>query len=287
MWAVLWLHLRSPVPTWVPWISYAVRWVPDLLYASIDQESPFDPPQEVDASSRSLGAVSPVSPPPSPGQLSPGGASVISTRSGRLSTAHCHLWCCKALSTGSGASRRRPAAAAASGSSLPAALARRRGSARAEPRLHVLPARQGVVIVGDTRALPLPVPARAPLLVRQIALSIVSLTTRMAFRILCKAICLAHCILSRQIALRIVLYQGDSHFRRIALHIASWAGVSLCILFWWIASNIFGEANRLAQCIYSYAYFSEANRSWYLCQGESPWAFLRSHLCWCLSPLGK
>ena len=33
-----------------------------------------------------------------------------------------------------------------------------------EPRLHVLPARPGAVIVDDTRALPLPVPARAPLL---------------------------------------------------------------------------------------------------------------------------
>ena len=77
--------------------------------------------------------MSPVSPPPSPGQLSPGGASVISTRSGRLSTAHCHLWCCKALSTGSGASRRRPAAAAASGSSLPAALARSAPTAGVRP----------------------------------------------------------------------------------------------------------------------------------------------------------
>ena len=46
------------------------------------------------------------------------------------------------------------------------AAPRRRGSAREEPRQHVLPARPGAVLVGDTRALPRPMPARAPLLAR-------------------------------------------------------------------------------------------------------------------------
>ena len=55
------------------------------------------------------------------------------------------------------------------GSSLPTALARRTPTAVVllpEPRLHVLPARPGAVLVGVTRALPLPVPARAALLAR-------------------------------------------------------------------------------------------------------------------------
>ena len=42
------------------------------------------------------------------------------------------------------------------GGSLPA-------GARVEPRLHVLPARPGAVLVDITRALPLPVPPRAGL----------------------------------------------------------------------------------------------------------------------------
>ena len=58
---------------------------------------------------------------------------------------------------------------AAGRSSLPAALARRAPTAGVRPggaRQHVLPARPGAVLVGDTRALSLPVHARAPLLAR-------------------------------------------------------------------------------------------------------------------------
>ena len=69
-------------------------------------------------------------------------------------------------------SRRRPTSVAASGSSLPAALARRAstagvrrgGASTARPTRS--PTRPGAVLVGDTLALPLPVPARAPLLAR-------------------------------------------------------------------------------------------------------------------------
>ena len=71
------------------------------------------------------GAVSPVSPSPSPGPFSPGGASVIRARSGRVSTAPRHFRPSETLGTGRGASRRRPTSVAASGSSLPAVLARR------------------------------------------------------------------------------------------------------------------------------------------------------------------
>ena len=99
------------------------RWVPDFFHAPIDQGSPSGPPQDVVPASRSLGAVSPVAPPP--GQLSPGGASAILTRSGWLSTAPRHLLPSAALSTGRGASRRRSTSVVASGSSFPAALARR------------------------------------------------------------------------------------------------------------------------------------------------------------------
>ena len=52
----------------------AVPWVPDFLHAPIDQGSPSGPPPEVDLASRSPGAVSPQSPPPSPGPHSLGGA---------------------------------------------------------------------------------------------------------------------------------------------------------------------------------------------------------------------
>ena len=64
----------------------AVPWVPDFIHAPIDRGSPSGPPQDVGPSSRSLGAVPPVSPPP-PYPLSPGGAWAIRNRSGRLSTA--------------------------------------------------------------------------------------------------------------------------------------------------------------------------------------------------------
>ena len=117
------------------------------------------------------GAVSPVSPSPSPGPFSPGGASVIRARSGRVSTAPRYLRPSAALSTGRGASRRRPTSesVAASGSSLPAALARRAptgGFRLGRASTAQLPTRPGAVLVGDARALPLPVPARAPLLAR-------------------------------------------------------------------------------------------------------------------------
>ena len=59
-----------------------------------------------------------------------------------------------------------PVLRASEGRRWRAALARCPQSARAAPRLHVLPARPGAVLVGDTRALPLPVPARTPLLAR-------------------------------------------------------------------------------------------------------------------------
>ena len=100
----------------------AVPWVPDFLHAPIAQGSPSGPPPEDDPASRSPGAVSPQSPPPSPGL---GGASAIRTRSGRLSTAPRHFQRSAALRPGRGASRRRPTSVAASGSSPPAALARR------------------------------------------------------------------------------------------------------------------------------------------------------------------
>ena len=122
----------------------AVPWVPDFFHAPIDQGSPSRPPQHVGPASRSLGAVSPVSPPPSTGLLSPGGASVVRTRYGRLSTAPRHLRPSEALSTSRGASRRRPHLWRL----LPHRFRRRsraapgwRGSARTEPRQNVLPAR--------------------------------------------------------------------------------------------------------------------------------------------------
>ena len=43
----------------------AVPWVPDFFHAPIDQGSPSGPPPEVGPTTRSPGAVSPVSPPPS------------------------------------------------------------------------------------------------------------------------------------------------------------------------------------------------------------------------------
>ena len=51
----------------------AVPWVPDFFYTPIAQGFPSDPPPEVGPASRSPGAVSPVSPPPSPGPRSLGG----------------------------------------------------------------------------------------------------------------------------------------------------------------------------------------------------------------------
>ena len=141
---------------------YAVPWAPDFLHAPNDQGSPSGPPQDVGPSSSYLGAVSPVSPPPSPSPSSPGGASAVRTRSERLSTAPHHLRPPEAPSPGSGASRRWLPLP-------PEAAPRRRGSAREVPRLHVLPPpeaallltlpaavlepRPGVVIVGDSRAL--------------------------------------------------------------------------------------------------------------------------------------
>ena len=44
--------------------------VPDFFHAPIDQGSPSGPLQDVGPASRSLGAFSPVSPPPSPGPIS-------------------------------------------------------------------------------------------------------------------------------------------------------------------------------------------------------------------------
>ena len=63
----------------------------------------------------------------------------------------------KSLCTGRGASRRRPLHFLL----LSRAAPRRRGSALAEPRQHVLPARPEAVLEGAIWALPLPVPARA------------------------------------------------------------------------------------------------------------------------------
>ena len=83
----------------------------------------------------------------------------------RVSTAPRYLRPSAALSTG----RRRPTSVAASGSSLPAALARRAptgGFRLGRASTAQLPTRPGAVLVGDARALPLPVPARAPLLAR-------------------------------------------------------------------------------------------------------------------------
>ena len=112
-------------------------------------------------------AVSPVSPPSSPGQLSPRGASAIRTRSGRVSRStapsprHLRPSESAALSTCRGGSRRRSTSVAISGSSLPAALAHRTPPAG-------VPARPGAgaVFVCDILALPLLLPARAPLLAR-------------------------------------------------------------------------------------------------------------------------
>ena len=93
--------------------------VQEVLMAIFEGGSPSGPPSEV-------GAVSPQSPPPSPGPHSMGGgASAIRTRYGRLSNAPRHFLPSEALCTCRSASRRRPASVAASGSSLPAALARR------------------------------------------------------------------------------------------------------------------------------------------------------------------
>ena len=79
--------------------------------------------------------LSPVSCVPSsfPWPPSPGGASAIRTRSGRLSTAPRRLRDPSALSPGSGVSRRSQPSAAAPWSSLPAAPPRRAPAAGARP----------------------------------------------------------------------------------------------------------------------------------------------------------
>ena len=51
----------------------AVPWVPDFLHAPIDQGSSSGPPLDFGPASRSPAAVTPVSPPPSPGRFPWGG----------------------------------------------------------------------------------------------------------------------------------------------------------------------------------------------------------------------
>ena len=123
--------------------------------------TPSRPPQDVGPASRFLGAISPVSPPPSPGPLPRG-----EPRWFALAVAGCPL-----LPATSGPPRpcapvvERPADGQHLWQLLPIHF-RRRSRARAEPRQHVLPARPGVVLVGAIWALLLPVLARAPLLAR-------------------------------------------------------------------------------------------------------------------------
>ena len=84
-------------------------------------------------SSRTLGALSHVSPRPSPAQPFPEGASAVRTRSGRLSTAPHHLRDPAERNPGGGESRRPQPPAVASGPALPAVSPRRRRAPAARP----------------------------------------------------------------------------------------------------------------------------------------------------------
>ena len=189
---------RAQLPEYLEFFRRsAVPWVPEFLHAPNDHWSSSGPPQDICPSSRTLGTLFPVSPPPSkspdqvPGRPSPEGASAVLTCSGRLRLG------CPLLPANSGTVRHCALAATSPGDHKPlrwhqglhfrrrpSAAPRRRRSGPLSSLWHDLhapttslwaapfhtlpeavlvpPGRPGEVTVGVARALL--VPARAPLL---------------------------------------------------------------------------------------------------------------------------